>query len=189
MWCFTAGCLIGQGRWNHLKTTWALIDVWYASATSHSKRILKAFSNNTYLNCLLLSCVLMKNVSCCCVHENCLLSNPVTFDNYKTIRIYVSIKNVLELAPSQQQRIKIEEIKRFLLFSFKWVLWEKPCYAPMYSHKHTCNYIHAWDWSLLYMYCQVNCKTHQYDMFNCFMRDTYTLIHTRCIKIWIWERK
>ena len=34
---WSAGCLLAKGIWGHLKAIWALVDVWQASETSHSK--------------------------------------------------------------------------------------------------------------------------------------------------------
>ena len=56
MWWITAGCLLVQGRWSHLKTTtWVLVDIWH-SGTSHSKSILGNFQHQ-YLPELLSYCV------------------------------------------------------------------------------------------------------------------------------------
>ena len=45
MWWITACCLFVKTRWSHLKTTQALMDIWQASETSHSKNIIGNFQH------------------------------------------------------------------------------------------------------------------------------------------------
>ena len=54
MWWITAGCLLVQGWWSHLKTTGALADIWQASETSYRKTGWITFSTNTCRNCWLM---------------------------------------------------------------------------------------------------------------------------------------
>ena len=51
VWWITAGFLLAKGIYSHLKAAWALMDVWQASETSHSKSSPGNFSINTCLNC------------------------------------------------------------------------------------------------------------------------------------------
>ena len=74
------GCLLVQGRWSHLKTTWARMDVWQASETSRSRDTLANFQHQ-YSPELLVNVpsyhVMVESVSCCCVGGRWLFSNPV----------------------------------------------------------------------------------------------------------------
>ena len=67
---YTAGYLLIQGRWSHLKTTQALMDISQASETSHSKSRLGKFQYQC-LSELLVNvysyCLMVKSVSYCCV--------------------------------------------------------------------------------------------------------------------------
>ena len=69
-------------RWSHLKTTWALVDVWQAWKTSHSKNRLDNFQQQ-YLPELLVNMysyhLMVKSVSCCCEHGSWIFSNLVTY--------------------------------------------------------------------------------------------------------------
>ena len=71
-----------QGIWNHLQVTQALVDVWQTSETSHSKSSLGNVQHQ-YLAELLVNvysyCLMVKSVSCYCVHGSRLFSNPVTY--------------------------------------------------------------------------------------------------------------
>ena len=77
----TAGCLLVKGRWSHLKTTRILVDVWEASETSHNKISLGNVQHQ-YLAELFVKvysyCLIVKNVSWCCVRGSWSFSNPVT---------------------------------------------------------------------------------------------------------------
>ena len=81
MWWITAGCLLAKGIWSHLKVTRALVDVWQASETSHSKSSQGNFQPQ-YWPELLVNVysyrLMVKSVSCCCVCGRHLFSNPVT---------------------------------------------------------------------------------------------------------------
>ena len=78
----TAGCLLVQGICSHLKVTWALVDVWQASETSHSKSSLGNFQHQ-YMAELLVNVsnyrLMVKSVSWCRVRGRWLISNLVTF--------------------------------------------------------------------------------------------------------------
>ena len=82
LWWITAGCVLVKRICSHVKVTRALVDVWQASETSHSKSNLGNFQHQ-YLPKLLVnvcSCrLMMKSVSWCCVHGRWLFSNLVTF--------------------------------------------------------------------------------------------------------------
>ena len=73
-----------QGVWSHLKLTWALVDIWQASETSHNKSNLGNF-HHQYLTLaeLLVNvysyCLMVKSMSWCCVHGSQLFSNLVTY--------------------------------------------------------------------------------------------------------------
>ena len=64
VWWFTASCLLVQGRWSHLKTTQALVNVWQTSETSLSKSSLCLPQSlvNVYSYC-----VMVKSMPCCYV--------------------------------------------------------------------------------------------------------------------------
>ena len=69
MWWFITDCLLVQGKWNHLNTTWLLMEIWQASEISHSKSILDNFQHQ-YLSELLVNLynyhLMVKSMSCCC---------------------------------------------------------------------------------------------------------------------------
>ena len=77
----TAGCLLVQGICSHLKVTWALVDIWQASQTSHSKSNPGNF--HQYMAELLVNIsnyhLMVKSVSWCCVRARWLFTNLVTF--------------------------------------------------------------------------------------------------------------
>ena len=88
-WWITASRLFVKRRWSHLKTTWALVDIWQASKTSHSKSSLGNFQHQ-YLAELLSNVysyhLMVKNVSCCCIHGSWLFSNAIIcLANYCTL--------------------------------------------------------------------------------------------------------
>ena len=78
----TASCLLIKGRWSHLKNTWAVVDIWQASETSHSKKSLGNIQHQ-YLAELLVNeysyCLMVKRASCCCMHWSWLFSDLVPF--------------------------------------------------------------------------------------------------------------
>ena len=80
-WWVTAGYLLAKGLWSHLKVTQALVDVWQASETSHSKSSPSNFQHQ-HLSELLVNVYsyhsMVKSVSCCCVRGSWFFSNPVT---------------------------------------------------------------------------------------------------------------
>ena len=82
MWWITADCLLATGICNHLKLTQALMDVWQASETNHSKSISGNFQHQ-YLPKLLINVyiyyLMVKSMSCCCVCVRQLFSNSVTY--------------------------------------------------------------------------------------------------------------
>ena len=82
MWQFIAGWLLVQWRWSHLKITPALVDIWQDSETSLRKSCLDNFQH-WYLSDMLASVysyhVMVKSISCCCVHGRRVTSNPVTY--------------------------------------------------------------------------------------------------------------
>ena len=45
----SSSCLLVKGRWSHLKTGLALVDVWQASETSHSKSSLGNFQHQAWI--------------------------------------------------------------------------------------------------------------------------------------------
>ena len=67
--------LVVQGKWSHLKVTWALMDIW---ETNHSRSNL-GNSQQQYLSELLVNVysyhVMVKSVPCCCVHGSHHFSN------------------------------------------------------------------------------------------------------------------
>ena len=56
VWWITAGCLLVIGKWSHLITTKALVNIWSALEESHSKKqpAWATFSSNTHLNSLVI---------------------------------------------------------------------------------------------------------------------------------------
>ena len=87
VWWITAGCLLVKGICSHLKATRALVDVWQASETSHSKSSQGNFQHQ-YLPELLFNVygyhLMVKSMIWCCVHGKWLFSNLVTYTNTHT---------------------------------------------------------------------------------------------------------
>ena len=75
-------------RWGHLKTTQTLMDSWQTSETSHSKSSLGNFQHQC-LPELLVNVysyhLMVKSLSCCCVHGRCIFSNLVTYRKWYSI--------------------------------------------------------------------------------------------------------
>ena len=93
MWWITAGCLLAKGIWTHLKATRALVDIWQASETSHSKSSQGNFQHQYWPEVLVnvySYCLMVKSVSRCCVRGRRLFFNPVTHI-YIYIYIYIYI--------------------------------------------------------------------------------------------------
>ena len=84
MWWIITDCLAlpVEGKWSHLKTSQALMDIWQDSETSHSKSSLGNYQHQ-YLSELLVNmysyCLMVKSVSYCYVHGSRLFLNPVTY--------------------------------------------------------------------------------------------------------------
>ena len=71
-----AACL--SRGWSHLKTTWALMDIWQASETSHRKSSLGNFQHQyvpEFLVNVYSYCLMVKSLPYCCVCGSRLFSN------------------------------------------------------------------------------------------------------------------
>ena len=105
----SASCMVNysqlsafQGIWSYLKTTRALVDIWQASETSHSKSNLGNF-HHQYLTELLVNVysyhLMVKSVSWCCVRGSyqlhILLTEPC--DNHM---IYHMLNHTNDVTPS-----------------------------------------------------------------------------------------
>ena len=85
VWWIAASCVLVKGRGSHIKTTQALLDVWQASETSHSKSSLgnlqhQYLPDHEFLVNVYSYHLMEKNVSCCCVRGRWIFSNSVTID-------------------------------------------------------------------------------------------------------------
>ena len=99
MWWITASYLFVKGRWSHLKVTQALVNVWQASKTSHTKSSLGIFLHQYVPGWIVVNVyshhLLVKSVSCCCVHGSRLFSDLVTV--YATCHQSLTLVSLLKV--------------------------------------------------------------------------------------------